>query len=485
MLAVIGAALAAMIMTSIIALSGGYPALGYAEARAFLGADILVFATPHLVAPGALAQVAGSDQPWSLVALSRDQYCDLHDLHPELYGQGFLAQGGVAARPIDLVKLRARLAGSRFVDDVSAAYFLPVRIQFSVPTEGGGSREVVLNEMILRGRDFGFRSGDGHWSFERLMVDGFVPAGCGDACALLDARLVNLGYPNLPALGDQIRLFVPALSLDDTGRVHLDYSRESEFQLTLAGRYEVQTNLVAWPTELGTMLEELYWTTPQIQVPAEFFSQVFSQASGGRHLLPPAMQVGVTVSPFSEVENIAAELRTLLPEYTVISVPAQLNLAHGRGLPEAVFQAPLEYLGVPTTQQVGMHVDLSQVFIVLVCLIAALLLAANMLFLVAQRRREIGVLKAIGARSGDIGLMILTEALTLNLLGTLAGFALIRIFATWTLLSNRIPLAEIGRATLTDLGLVVTAAASAAAVFGLIPAWQMARLTSMEVLRNE
>jgi putative ABC transport system permease protein len=120
-----------------------------------------------------------------------------------------------------------------------------------------------------------------------------------------------------------------------------------------------------------------------------------------------------------------------------------------------------------------------------VSLVAALLLASNMLFLVAQRRREIGVLKAIGASAWDIGAMILTEALVLNLAGTMMGFALIRLLATWTLISNHIPLAEIARTTLSDLAVVVGAGASAAALFALVPAWQMARLTSLEVLRNE
>jgi putative ABC transport system permease protein len=112
-------------------------------------------------------------------------------------------------------------------------------------------------------------------------------------------------------------------------------------------------------------------------------------------------------------------------------------------------------------------------------------MATNLLFLVSERRKEIGVLKAIGARGADVAIMVLAEALTLNLVGTLLGFGLIRIFATWMMITNRIPLAEIGRATANDLFIVVSAAALAAAAFGMLPAWQMARLTSMEVLRND
>lgn len=484
-LAVTGAAVAAMMVTSIIALAGGYPAHGWAEARSFLGGDIMIYATPHLVRPEQWRQpVAGS---WEHARLGPDQMSDLYYLHPELYGHGFLAPGGVAAAPVRLEELKAILATHPRVKGVTAAYFLPVRMRYQAPAEDGATREVELTPMLLRGRDFGVSSEDGVWSFGRLLIEGRVP-GPGEEEApvgLIDRRLISLGYERDLPLDQVVRLYVPRIVAGPDGQVRYDYGQELGFELTIVGHYQVQTNVVAWSDEMGVaQREELFWVTPQIQVPEGFFAAVYRAASGGMEL-PGAMQFAVEAAPFSEVENIATELRALLPGMTVISVPAQMELAHTRGIPEAVFQAPLELMGLPSALQTGMPVDLSRAFIVLICLIAGLLVASNMLFLVARRRREVGVLRALGARGSDIGLMVLTEALALNLAGTLAGFGLIRIFATWTLITNRIPLAEIGRATLADLALVVAASSLAATAFSLIPAWQMARLTSMEVLRNE
>jgi hypothetical protein len=495
-LAVTGAAVAAMIMTSIIALSSGYPAQGWAATRAFMGGDIMVYATPHLVPAGEWRQHndatqqpgSGPAQPsWEYARLRPDQLSDLHYLHPELYGHGFLAPDGVAARPVSAESLSSALADNPHVRGVSASYFLPARVAYEVVDDSGETQLVELPQMVLRGREFEFASDDGAWSFDRLQTAGRMPGPeeSGQPVGLIDGRLASLGYDRRLPLNQTVRLYVPAVVTGAGGEVWYDFSREIELSLDIIGHYEVLTEVAAWSDEMGNpQFEELFWVTPQIQVPSEFFAQVYHLVSGGQGL-PPAMQFGVRVAPFSQVENIVSELRARLPGMTVISVPGQIELAHARGLPEAVFRAPLDLRGRPTVEQTGMPVDLSRAFIVLICLIAALLVAANMLFLVARRRREIGVLKALGARGSDIGLMILTEALALNFMGTAIGFGLIRIFATWTMVSNRIPLAEIGRATLADFGVVASAATAAATAFALIPAWQMARLTSMEVLRNE
>jgi len=483
-LAVVSAGAAALIMTSIIALSGGYPAPGYMAARAFMGGDIVIYATPHLVPPETFRQPSDT---WSMVQLHPDQMCDLFTLHPELYCHGFLAPGGVAVSPIDLDQLRETLLHNRHCYAFSPAYFLPVRAQYELADEEGNIRLVDVPQLVLRGRDFSAASRDGAWDFARLLTAGRVPGTDEDSAAvgMLDSRLPLLGSSRLPAPGAKITVYVPAIVAAPDGGVYYDYGNETALEIELAGTYETLTSTATWIDEMSVShAEQLFWVTPQLQVPMGWFESVYAAASNGLSL-PPPMQVAVRAEPFSSIENIAAEVAAALPGLTVISVPRQLELSHQRGLPEVALQAPFEMLGRPTTDQVGMPVDLSRTFVALACLIAALLVASNMLFLVAQRRREVGVLKAIGARGRDIGLMILTEALTLSLGGTLIGFGLVRIFATWTMVSNRIPLAEIGRATLHDFALVVSASTAAAALFALIPAWQMARLTSMEVLRNE
>jgi putative ABC transport system permease protein len=104
-----------------------------------------------------------------------------------------------------------------------------------------------------------------------------------------------------------------------------------------------------------------------------------------------------------------------------------------------------------------------------------------MLVSVTERTREIGLRKAVGARTRDILGQFLVEAVTLSLLGGLAGIALGIT-------------AALGIAELADWRILLTAesvllaAAFAAAVgvfFGFYPARKAARLNPVEALRYE
>jgi ABC-type antimicrobial peptide transport system permease subunit len=513
LLAVAGAAVAAMIMTAILGLSGGYPAAAHLESRAFLGGDIVVYATRHLVRPddlrlgqgaasgasgtgagagsavAAAGGAAGALAGWEMTSLQPDLVCDLCSLHPELYSGGFLAPAGQAVRPIDLEQLRAALSGDPHVRYVNPSFFLPVRLTFQGRNESGSRVDLELPAMTLRARDFAGQEEIGGWPLGLSAPDGSpVRASSVDPhsrVAFLDGMLRRIPGYDVPPPGSKVTVHVPAVSVGQDGAWQYDFTVETAFEFTVGGNYVTRSNWVGWTDAMGTIqTEELFWITPQIQIPLGAFEEIFAAVSGGQ-APTHAIQVGLGVTPFSQAEDIAARIQNLLPAYTVISVPRQMEMAHSRGLPEAAFRAPLEYLGLPTNAQVGMPVNLSRAFVVMACLIGALLLATNMLFLVAQRRREIGVLKAVGARGADVAVMILGEALTLSLVGTAVGFSLIRLLATWTLVSNRISIGEIARTTAEHFGMVAGAAAAAALLFGLLPAMRMARLTSMEVLRNE
>ncbi len=104
----------------------------------------------------------------------------------------------------------------------------------------------------------------------------------------------------------------------------------------------------------------------------------------------------------------------------------------------------------------------------------------NIMFVsVAERTREIGVRKAIGAKRRTILLQFLIEAASICLLGGLAGLGI--AFGLTLLMSRFFP---------ASLSLPVTALALAVSlltgvVSGFLPAWRAARMNPVDALRNE
>jgi putative ABC transport system permease protein len=99
-----------------------------------------------------------------------------------------------------------------------------------------------------------------------------------------------------------------------------------------------------------------------------------------------------------------------------------------------------------------------------------------MLVSVTERRREIGIRRALGARRRDIRNQFLIESVVLSMIGGLLGIVLgvgaayvICIFTDWTFLVS---------------ALGVGVASAVGIFFGLYPAWQAARLDPIAALRG-
>jgi len=104
-----------------------------------------------------------------------------------------------------------------------------------------------------------------------------------------------------------------------------------------------------------------------------------------------------------------------------------------------------------------------------------------MLVSVTERTREIGVRLAVGARSRDILLQFLIEAVTLSLVGGLLGIAI-------GIGSSRLLTAQVGWATLVSansIGIAFLFSAAIGVFFGFYPARKAARLDPIEALRYE
>lgn len=104
----------------------------------------------------------------------------------------------------------------------------------------------------------------------------------------------------------------------------------------------------------------------------------------------------------------------------------------------------------------------------------------TMMMSVGERTREIGIKKAIGAKSSDIWAEFLTESVILTLLGSIAGIAFGLLVSGVGCLIIKVPF------TVNIGSLLFSALASAAigAVFGAYPAVKAAKLRPAEALRT-
>ena len=113
-------------------------------------------------------------------------------------------------------------------------------------------------------------------------------------------------------------------------------------------------------------------------------------------------------------------------------------------------------------------------------IIGGTVIMSLMLIAVSERRREIGVRRAVGATRRDIMLQFLIEAATVSLIGGLAGILFGVGGATIAAAQQQLPpvLAAntIGRAVLLSVGIGL--------VFGLQPAWKAANIDPIEALRS-
>jgi putative ABC transport system permease protein len=106
-----------------------------------------------------------------------------------------------------------------------------------------------------------------------------------------------------------------------------------------------------------------------------------------------------------------------------------------------------------------------------------------MLVSVKERTREIGICKAIGARSRDILMQFLIEAVTLSLLGGVLGLAI--GYALGAGIAAMIPDFPPAVVPWWAVLLALTFSGGVGVVFGVVPASQAARLDPIEALRYE
>ncbi|HEV2012511.1 MAG TPA: ABC transporter permease [Candidatus Dormibacteraeota bacterium] len=181
-------------------------------------------------------------------------------------------------------------------------------------------------------------------------------------------------------------------------------------------------------------------------------------------------------SPYTGMVVLSSSLNDLHAARQVVT-----NLGYANSAPEHLVASVLRYLRV---------VDIVLAGIGAIALgIAGLGVANALLAAVRERRREIGVLKAIGARDRDILRWFLLEALAVGSVGGVIGTVVGLLIALWVGVSVNTYLAEQGVQSIQfgDVSWPLIAAAilgtsllSIAA--GIVPALKAARLTPREAV---
>lgn len=144
-------------------------------------------------------------------------------------------------------------------------------------------------------------------------------------------------------------------------------------------------------------------------------------------------------------------------------------------------------------QQVFLYLNMALGLIGLIALTTASLGIANtMIMSINERRREIGVLKSLGADEGDIRRLFLVESGVIGLFGTasgiLFGWGITRVaslVAQSFMEDKGIPPIDLFALPLWLVGISLAVGVGVSVVAGLYPAARAARVDPVEALRNE
>ncbi|MEW6522316.1 MAG: ABC transporter permease [Bacillota bacterium] len=443
LLALVGMAVAAAILTGSVSMESGYPREAFWEHRRLVGADILIFTEPAVL-PG---PSSGEELSWMMGLEGHES--DLLTFFPAFSHQGYLAPADV--RTMDLHHLPG---GLEHPEVIAVEPFLAMPAFFIVP----GTTALV--PAVLRGRHTLVDAAA--WNLHALTPDD------DGAMVCLVNREIPPGWPDLSRVTALV-VEVPSVVAHGPGGTVYDYTRRHHFTLEVRGTYEFvasATDLLARGLDMDSLEEPRYLHSEQIFVPAATLERIFASV-GGTGGFRYVRQLGVRVRSMFLARDVAASLQAELPWARVLTVPQ-------------LVQASWSHTGqMPVTR------DATRAFIYLSFALAGMLVTTNMLILVTQRRREIGILKAIGASGGEIILMVLGETVVLATLGSIMGFALVRAFYVLVYLASDVTLARAGLSTLYTAGLVTGLSTVTALAAGVIPAVLASGSTAREVLRHE
>jgi len=208
----------------------------------------------------------------------------------------------------------------------------------------------------------------------------------------------------------------------------------------------------------------------------EALAPAIAAAAGGRS--PPALAPGKASGFLAELAPGASPLEA---RFALLSSVKGIKVVSGDSTLSGIRQ--------------GLSALLGGLLVLMALMVAGLALLVGVLFsaIVTERRGELGLLKAIGARRGQVLGMMVTEAMLVTgaggVLGVGLGVLALRLFEralVRQLDAVGLPFAWIGPLDTALLGLAAIALAAAVGALGVfVPAWRASRRDVYDLVRGE
>jgi len=289
-----------------------------------------------------------------------------------------------------------------------------------------------------------FRIAFEHHAFGNRIVEGrgFEPQDEGELVVLLSPHQ----HPTV-RVGGRIELLFPKVLVED-GHVRYDYARGEYHFLTVVGRYELS---LPFPVQLAL-------------VPFSTFQRLTGIPAGY------SLFVSFSVRDFNHEAATVAGLLDQLEDVRVFG-------------PQDLYRIIVS----------GMHADGLQLgrpvftvtFTGLMYLVAALIIANTMYLSAVQRRRDVAIILAMGARPGQVLRSFVAEAVLLGLTGSMTGYGVTSLVIFLSTAGRTDALWDLGAITFRNGAIIAAVTVLAAAVAGYLPARRASRVQPMEVLRYE
>lgn len=501
-LTLISFAFAAGFLTFAISLSRGYASGTAAIFRGQLGGEMILY--DRKIVP----DYAQQEYVLSYHSLPFEMMTTIEHFFPEILNFGYLDNS--SHTPFDTEFLQ-QLADNEYITAVYPRYQIPIW------HNGYWGNQL----RYLRGRDYTLDQNlVGHPQNYLIGGSRWFTSGESDFTCVVARVATSDSAADIPFVGKIITVEVPKIGYNGSSYL-FDFTDPLQFELQIVGLLNLVIDEVTLSS--GTVIP-LEWKMEEIQVPLPVWQRIWTEASGGTDFIPA--EVALQIADITYLEDIALELEPKTSDHTLISVPrlAEKALQQGhlanadliitaniqflserltypdlpleerehlnsliRELEWSLAATPLSSEIAPIENPQGLPADLRLPAVVLIFANSALVMAANLLIMVSDRKREIGILKAVGSRRIEIIQMVWAESALLSTMGSSAGFLVMRLPVV---LNQIFAGAKDGYAAifirfLQDALLVYAASIGAALLFAILPALRLANLSVMEVTQSE